>query len=105
MNETKPKEEEEVHYKDDLDYLTKSLFFITQAHDQAVKHLRDMKEQQNLLQGDMNVIHTPQLQQACSQIHNSFVAQQKEARTRIKALLVDMKHVRSIYKKLKMVEC
>jgi len=105
MNEKKPKEEEKGrHYKDDLEYLVHSLSYIQQAHDAAVKTLREMKEEQNLLQGDMNVIHTARLQQACGQIFNQLTMQQKEVRLRIKESLVDLKHVRSIYKKVKMVE-
>jgi glutamate/tyrosine decarboxylase-like PLP-dependent enzyme len=101
---SKEKNEEEVmprKFEDDLDYLSHSLMFIENAHRQAVEQLRDLKDQQMGLQEDMKSIKSPRLQQACGQIHNSLVMQQKEVRLRIKESRVDLKHVKSIYKKVK----
>ena len=99
MEEKKEKRE----YKDDLDYLVHSLIFIKNSHQEAVDVLRKLKEHQQMLQEDMKKIQTPQLQQACAQIHNSIVMQQKEVRLRIKESLVDLRYVSSIYKKIKKI--
>lgn len=82
----------------DLEYLQNTITVLMDAEENTRKRLTELNEEIATLQEDIQEIQTERLKKAAMSAFNQLTVDRGNARDRLKAIRVDLKHARSIYK-------
>jgi len=88
----------------DAEYLVNSIQVFEEMIGASLEQIKTLKKEIDLLQEDIKVIKSERLKKGAMEAHNKLTMQKSGHLKKIKAIRGDLKHARSLLKKIKGLE-